>query len=125
MLTCPYCETRDWSYERHRIYFKSYTDFVAHKAERHPHETIAERLRQIVQAAKHAPDTLEYWQSGPLSVEWRALLRQWWALPGPVPVSALELSPTGGHGLTYIRAPLSAGEAYCRTIPRRLREMQP
>jgi len=66
---------------------------------------IAARLAELEREAKHVSrQDVRSWQYHPVAVEYRKLLREWWAL-GPIPKGALELSPTRNRMLSALSMP--------------------
>lgn len=75
----------------------------AHVRTKHRAKQIADQIRDIERSAaslwKHGQLTDDDWQCHELAVEYRALLREWWALPA-VTVSDLGHSPSARRTLT-------------------------
>ena len=149
-FTCPYC-SKDWSGERRvqrqglsrqakplseqdetiqRAYTAASEARDQHIAEKHGPETIAVRLTEIEREAKWAQDYAERegmelnWATDPLAVEYRALMRQWWALP-PQKEKVHRLGPSYNRLLTSKgRFPQTPGERAMVKIDSELRKMR-
>ena len=89
-----------------------------HIAEVHKVRVMADRLKDIERQAayeqKHGRLSDADWKDHPLAVEYRALVKQWWALPPLDPEDAAE-SPTWNRMLTAAgssKAIRTPGERY-------------
>jgi hypothetical protein len=136
-FTCPYCGQKWYGPRRARARgfshpVKSIDDQDAdvqtayeqvglrleeHLQVNHRPEVIASRMAAIEREAKWSHEYATRngeeldWATDPLAVEWRALMKEWWALPA-VPDRAARLSPTYNRSLIgkgHV-APLTGGE---------------
>lgn len=98
-----------------------------HVAETHRPETIATRMTEIEREAKWALDRNEEldWATDPLAVEWRALMKEWWALPA-LKDRAARLSPTYNRSLLSkgVLAPPTAGERHMGKVASHQRKLR-
>jgi hypothetical protein len=62
-------------------------------------KAIVRRMADIEREARNIT-TSDGWATDPLAIEYRALMREWWALPIPIPHTLLAESPSAGRMLT-------------------------
>jgi hypothetical protein len=131
-FTCPYCSRR-WEGPLLRwqgkdestqaLYQAASDNRDAHMEREHHAETIATRMAEVEREAKWATEYAKSqdeeldWATHPLAVEWRALMKAWWALP-PQPPRVAALSPTYNRSLLAkgVLAPPTAGERFMSTV---------
>lgn len=147
---CPFC-WRDWSGPRRargrgygsnrpikseqdaevdEAYQRAEQAREEHIRETHGPETIAARLTEIEREARWAQERAEAegtelnWATDPLAVEYRALMRQWWALP-PQKQHVHQLGPSYNRLLTSKgRFPQTPGERAMSKVDSELRKMR-
>lgn len=106
-------------------------DREQHIAEKHGAEILATRMGEIEREAKWATDYATSqgeeldWATHPLAVEWRALMKAWWALP-PQSEKVASLSPTYGRSLISkgMLAPPTAGERHMSKVASHQRKLR-